>query len=184
LAGRTKPRPTDLDPIRQLNRTALRREVDRLRLALEHGEHVVRIYEHRMTNLLLACDPLRGSDYSGAGTRSSAIPDPTAAGWEFAEYARKAEDIYALVVQARTALVLAARELDSAPSGIDTAKIASQHQCQIGPSSSREEFPWLTDDEPQCTRLDVNKRMLCDMHRQRDDHYRRNSVTRSRSDVA
>jgi hypothetical protein len=172
------------DPMRDLNKTALRRTVDRLKVALEHGDHVVRIYEHRMTNLLLASDPMRGSDYSGAGTRSGVIPDPTAAGWEYAQAARQLEEIHVTVVEATSALIRAARLLDGAPSGIDTAKIASQHQCLIGPSASREEYPWLTDDEPQCERLDVNRKGLCEKHRQRDDHHRRGSVTRSLDDVA
>jgi hypothetical protein len=172
------------DPLTDLNERALRREVEGLKRAIDDaGAYVVQVYKHRMTNLLLASDPMRGSDYSGAGTRSSAIPDPTAAGWEYAKNARLAEEIFATVVEARAALVRAARLLDSAPSGIDTAKIASQHQCRIGPSASREEFPWLTDDEQQCDRLDVNRNGICDKHRQRDDHDRR-SVTRSQQDVA
>jgi hypothetical protein len=143
---------TRRDPLRELNRTALRREADRLKLALEHGEYVARIYEHRMTNLILASDPMRGSDYSGAGTRSGGIPDPTAAGWEFAMYASKAEEIYALVVEARTALVRAARMLDSAPSGIDTASIAQQSRCTGGAGMEGAE-EWGEDPANPCHEL-------------------------------
>jgi hypothetical protein len=171
MAGQPKARTIPrVEPWNQLTRTSIMRDKARLRRSIERLEHIERIYDHRMFQLLLLQHPLQASATDGVGGRSG-IPDPTSSGGEYAYYAMLASDIASSLAGVCAGIDYVGGRIDAVPTGLDTALEASRIECRVGPAASRDEFPWLEEGEDQCHRLDVNGRLVCEMHRQRDEHY-------------